>query len=46
MVNQKKKSTKGCEAFIAIFPGKCGETDGAWPLGLNLVAMLVSVNMS
>ena len=46
MVNQKKLSTKGCEAFRAIFPGKSGETDGAWPLGLNVVAMLLSVNMS
>ena len=38
--------TKVCKAFKAIFPRKCGETDKAWKLGLNVVAMLVSANMS
>ena len=46
IVNQKNFWTNGCEAFRAIFPGKYGEMDGAWLLGLNVVAMLVSVNMS
>ena len=43
MVNQKN-FRQGCEAFRALFPGKIGETDGAWLLGLNVVAILVSVN--
>ena len=42
----KKFSTKSCEALRAISPRKCGETDKTWLLGLNVVAMLVSVNMS
>ena len=51
MKNQKLKVTQknlttGCEAFRAIFPGKCGKTDGTWLLGLNLVAILMSVNMT
>ena len=41
----KKFSTKGCENFRAIFPGKFGETDGAWLLSPNMVAMTMSVNM-
>ena len=45
MVNQKKidKVLRSLQSNIS---WKCGETDGAWLLGLNVVAMLVSVNMS
>ena len=37
---------KGLRSFQSIFPRKCGESDGAWNWGLNVVALLESVNMS
>ena len=39
-------SSKGCQAFSAIFSRKCRETDGVLNLGLRVLALLVSVTMS
>ena len=38
MVNQKN--------FRQGVAGKCGETNGAWLLGLNVVSVLVSMEIS
>ena len=45
MVNQKFFDQK-LRSFQSNFFWKCSETDEAWILGLKLLAMPVSVNMS
>ena len=34
---------KGCVVFRAVYPRQCGETDGAWNLGLDVMIVLVSM---
>ena len=47
MVNQKHFRQSVAKLSEQRFLGsKCGETDRAWLLGLNMVATLVSVDMS
>ena len=36
---------KGLRSFWSIFPRKCGRTAGDWSLGLNVVALVVSLNL-
>ena len=36
---------KGLGLFKSIFPRKCGRTAGDWSLGLNMAALVVSLNL-